>query len=288
MSCPFLKETSIRYCHGSPLRKLIAAGNGTSSICSSPGHVDCAVYRERVAQPQPAAQCPYLHESLAHYCGAASVTRFIPFSQQSGRCGGDGYRFCDLYLSLSRPQIPDPNTVPGDLFYASNHLWLHSGPNGACHVGIDGFFASILGHVDRITIMTTSGVQRPSAVLTVRGIDWPVTFPNALVISGANLYLRSHPERLTADPFGSGWLFEGWESPGANLRHGLIGGKRAVEWMARERLRLDHTIHDLSAQHGYVNDGGSASRDLFAHLGREEILHLLNVFFAPHRLWTDD
>ena len=45
-------------------------------------------------------------------------------------------------------------------------------------------------------------------MLTVRGVDLTLAFPEALPIVAANLRLRASLDRLTADPYGSGWLFE--------------------------------------------------------------------------------
>lgn len=298
MNCPFLKEASVRYCHGSSLRKLIAVEPGANADerCSTAGYLSCPAYREQKPDNSVPDRCPYLQESLAHYCSAAPVRRFLPFTQQAGRCGGDGYRYCELYLAISRPVTPGdcpsvPHVrgipVPADLFYAPNHLWFHAGPNGAIHIGIDAFFASVIGLVTQIAFVSKCGVQRPSAVLTVRGVDWPVSFRHSLMIQSVNVYLRRDPTKLTADPYGAGWLFEGWEVPSGagSITEDLIAGPQAAAWFEYEFERLDHFVHALSP---IANDGGAAADDLIEHLGRDEVLRLFDEFFAPHQTWTEN
>jgi hypothetical protein len=51
---------------------------------------------------------------------------------------------------------------------------------------------------------------------------------------------------LSADPYGSGWLFEGWEIPG-RTRADLIGGDQAQAWLAVERERLTRTMDPAGA-----------------------------------------
>ena len=64
-----------------------------------------------------------------------------------------------------------------------------------------------------------------------------MTFPNPLLIQKVNGCLRSDPQRILADPYGSGWLFAGWELP-ERTRAGLMGGPPAAAWQAEERELL--------------------------------------------------
>ena len=192
-------------------------------------------------------KCPLLDERPVRYCSAASIPHYVPWSEQAGQCGGSGHLYCDLWLSVARPRVPgpgshDPNVngiaVPRDLWYAPNHLWLHNDGH-ACHIGIDGFLARILAKVDTISFVTTSGVHQPSVVLSVCGVDWALVFPNKVMINSVNTYLRHAPERLIADPYGAGWLFEAWPVPSAKdgaeaMESGLIDGEQGFAWMQSE------------------------------------------------------
>ncbi len=110
------------------------------------------------------------------------------------------------------------DSAPAHLLYTANHFWLDAEESGLCHIGIDGFLADVAGNVDGITFVTARGTHCPSLALTVNGVEWPMSFPNPLMIQKVNSRLRSDPARLTADPYGAGWLFEGWEVAGANAR----------------------------------------------------------------------
>ena len=309
MNCPFLKETMVRSCAAAPVRMQIRNSLETLGLekCSTPEYGQCAVYRERAGDAEAAgARCPYLLERLVQFCSVAPVTKFVPYSEASlSRCGSGGHEYCSLYLNFAQPGLANPHAgderdpvvegvrVPRRLFYSPNHMWLDVREDGSCHVGVDGLLARALKSVAGVTYATLKGVKRPSAALTLDGVTWPVTFPNPMLISGANLYLRRHPEKLVEDPYGEGWLFEGWEAPSAKVREGLLNGTQAAAWMAQEVQRLNEFVHACAVRSEQslgplMNDGGAAVAGLAGQLQREELLRLLNEFFAPHAAWAHE
>lgn len=304
MNCPFLKETRVRSCTAAPMRKLIAEDRDATSLelCGTPAHKDCPVFRGRAVECGD-AQCPFLDTQLVQFCSVAPVKKFIPYSESMiSRCGGHSYQYCSLYLALAQPgyahaaagdhrdPVVEGVRVPQRLHYAPNHMWVNVEENGACHIGVDGFLARLLGGLQRISFLTTKGVRRPGVTLTVEGMTWPLMFPNEVLLSGANLYLRSDPARLSTDPYGSGWLFEGWESPGHSVREGLVTGPQAVEWMSQEMERLAEFAHGCSSQvsdglGAVLNDGGAADSGLLKQLGTDDLIRLMNEFFGPQASW---
>jgi len=304
MNCPFLKEAHVRGCAAAPVRKLIveAPEPGLAGICGSGAHTGCRIFQGRDDE-SGAGTCPYLEEQLVQYCAVAPVKKYIPYSESIiSRCGGNNYQYCGLYLALSQPGYAhqtsgdgrDPLVegirVPRNLYYAPNHLWLNVGDNGCCHVGADGFLARLLTSLQRISFVSARGVRRPSVTLTVEGMTWPLMFPNEILISTANVYLRSDPSRLAADPYGAGWLYEGWEAPGGVARQGLMTGGQAADWMAQEVERLGSYVHSCAqasdSELGVVlNDGGTPDASLLGHLPAEEIARLFNEFFSPQVTW---
>jgi glycine cleavage system H lipoate-binding protein len=288
----------VRSCRAAGVRKVII-GNGTPAAgerCTSAKFHECQAFQEARIALASGDKCPLLDERPVRYCSAASIPHYVPWSEQAGQCGGSGHLYCDLWLSVARPRIPghgshDPSVngiaVPRDLWYAPNHLWLHTDGH-ACHIGIDGFLARILAKVDRISFVTTSGVHQPSVVLSVCGVDWALTFPNKVMITGVNTYLRHTPERLITDPYGAGWLFEAWPVPSAKeegglVKSGLISGEQGYSWMKDEVNRIADFVHHLDP--GTLNDGGHPSDDFIQHLSREEVLRLMHQFFASHAAW---
>jgi glycine cleavage system H lipoate-binding protein len=313
MRCPFLREAQVKSCQASSFRKVIprASDSGMNELCSSPAHVRCAVVRSyHEGSPSP-ERCPFLHESLVQYCASAPVPKYVPYSESSiSRCGNDTHLYCELYLSLAAPAggspletVPaagghatvDGIDVPAGLRYAQNHLWLDVSPDGTCHVGVDAFLARVLGECDEVTFLTTRGTVRPSARLSVRGVDLPLLFPKAIRITSANSMLRVHPDRLVSDPYGNGWLFEGTlpeEGPkkpqsGAEPAPSLplLPGPEAAGWIHEEVSRLNHVVHDLASRPDpdglrFMADGGTFAGGLPKHLTREETMRLFDSFFS--------
>jgi glycine cleavage system H lipoate-binding protein len=292
MSCPFLQETRVRSCRAAGFRKPII-GSGPPAAderCTSSKFLECPASQGTPAAFADGDRCPLLDERHVRYCSAASIPHYVPWSEQAGQCGS-GYKFCELWLSVTRPIAPgkgvpvvDGIAVPRDLWYSPNHLWLEN-DGGACHIGIDAFLARVLSSVDRISYVTVSGVHQPGVVLTVSGVDWALVFPNKLMITSVNTYLRHAPQRLIADPYGAGWLFEAWQLPSATsgVSDGLINGEQGLAWVKSEVERLADFVHHLDP--ATWNDGGAPTPDFIRHLSRDEILRLFHTFFAAHATW---
>jgi glycine cleavage system H protein len=296
MKCPFLEDIEVRSCHAAGIRKLIPrAAAAAPEKCSSEEHVRCEVYRARGGAGRGSGRCPYLDDSLVQYCAAAAVRTLVPYSEAVATpCGTGGYRHCELYLQMARPDARageprvDGIRVPECLDYSANHMWLETGEDGACYIGIDGFLARVLGQVERVSFLTAGGNARAAAVLTACGADLQVVFPNAMPIAALNTYLRANPAPLTADPYGAGWLFQARET--GQARAGLIGGGEAKAWMQAEAARM--TEFAYAAQCGThpelgrtAPDGGVFEAGLAGRLGREDVLGLFHRFFSPYASW---
>jgi len=282
MTCPFLREAQVKYCRSAAVRKLIplTLAVQTDEKCGTAQYTSCSAYAARREEDAPAfGPCPYLRESLMQYCGAAPVAKFVPYSESLiSRCGNDSFRYCEVYLGMAHPSVGtqrgDEIAIPAWLRYSPNHMWLDVTDDGVCHAGIDAFLSRALGKVERVSYVWQKGVRRPAAVLTVNGIDLEVTFPNSLMLTGCNLYLRADPSRLATDPYTSGWLFEG--TPLEETARGLMEGEAARHWMQREQARMNEF---LQQQTGCIADGGMFSAGLPRVLEREQALALFHEFF---------
>lgn len=277
MACPYLKEGRAQYCHAAPVQKLILDGPDAAGA----GRCASGDYRQCEYPPKDAPQhdrCPLLEQVHVQYCGASPVTKLVPFSDsQLSSCTSASYRYCDSYRLLARPQL----TVPDSLFHTPNHFWLSPAESGLCHIGVDSFLVDVAGSVDAITFATQRGNTCPAMVLTIDGVDWPMSFPNPLTIHQVNGRVRSDPARLAADPYGAGWLFEGWELPG-RTRAGLIVGAHAADWQTEERERLTRKLQVMG---GSFCDGGVPVRGVARLLPRQQFLCLFQDFFA-RRDWA--
>ena len=282
MTCPFLREAQVKYCRTAAVRKLIplTLAATTDEKCGSAKHASCDVFATHKEDDASASgPCPFLRSSLMQYCGAAPVAKFVPYSESLiSRCGNDSFRYCELYLAMAHPgtggEEVDGTPVPGWLRFSANHMWLDVTEDGVCHAGIDAFLSRALGKVDRVSYVWQKGARRPTAVLTVNGIDLEATFPNELMLTGCNLYLRADPSRLATDPYTAGWLFEG--TPLEETTRGLMDAATAKGWMHREHGRINDF---LQQQTGCSADGGSFAAGLPRLLDREQTLELFHEFF---------
>ena len=297
MKCPFFMETNVLQCRASAFRKMIVHAPGQDGFgrCSSPGFAQCELYGEQPHEDDAVhGSCPFVAESVVQYCSASPVTKFIPYSEASlSRCGTEGFKYCGLYLGMASPGVPDLDPeaepeAPPNLFYSPNHMWIDRTEEGNCHVGVDALLAKALGTAERISFMSTQGVERPAAVLTVNGVDWQMMFPNRIHITAPNYYLRADPAKVAADPYGTGWLFEGTDAPGS--LHGLITGKAAAEWMHEESARLTRAVHEWISMPNadgpqMVADGGNFAPGFAKCMERESLLKLFHNFFSPFANW---
>jgi glycine cleavage system H lipoate-binding protein len=281
MTCPFLREAQVRSCRASAVRKLIplTAPVSRDEKCGSAAHTGCSAWRaQRADGAAETGACAYLRESLMQYCGAAPVARFVPYSESLiSRCGTDSFRYCELFLGMAHPAaagIVDGISLPEWLRYAANHMWLDVTEDGVCHAGIDAFLSRALGPVERVSYVWLKGVRRPAAVLTVNGLDLEVVFPNPLLLTGCNLYLRADPSRLASEPYTGGWLFEGMPLP--ETSRNLLNAAQARPWMEREQRRINEF---LQQQTGCVAYGGLFAGGLPRLLEREQSLALFHEFF---------
>jgi len=282
MTCPFLREAQVKYCRSAAVRKLIplTAAASTDEKCGSAEHTSCAVYAQHKEDDESASgPCPFLRESLMQYCGAAPVAKFVPYSESLiSRCGNDSFRYCEVYLGMAHPDVAvegDGIATPSWLRYSVNHMWLDVTEDGVCHAGIDAFLSRALGKVDRISYVWQKGARRPAAVFTVNGVDLEVAFPNAMMLTGCNLYLRADPARLASDPYTAGWLFEG--TPLQETGRDLMDSQTARDWMHDEQARMNEF---LQQQTGCVADGGTFAAGLARVLDREQMLTLFHEFFC--------
>jgi len=177
------------------------------------------------------------------------------------------------------------------LAHAPNHMWLDQRSDGSWHLGLDAFFADVVGHIDALTLTSRPGLSRPAAMVSVRGVVLPMVFPRPLEIVVLNAALRGDPNRVVRDPYRSGWLYAGriagdeGADGGAERVGGLRSGARCRTWMADERARLDRFVRDQGAggAASCLNDGGAVRMPLAPHLAPDDLLRLFEAFFDGGR-----
>jgi glycine cleavage system H lipoate-binding protein len=320
MRCPFNREATVKSCRASSFRKMIpeAVTDTGHERCSSREYVDCAAFAAKPTGFRAAQRCPFLQETLVAYCSAAAVPKYIPAAEGLlPRCNSERFRYCELYLgeagapgertswavgsgmaATAGPPAPETEgiAVPSRLVYAPNHMWLDVAGDGSCHVGVDEFLARVVGSIERITFVAPRAVDRPTAVLTVNGVDLQMVFPKRLESIAPNAYVRTCPSKVVADPYGAGWLFEATQPPHAwsalepEVEAALIGGDEALRWVHEECDRLAEFVHERvgwprDGAQRLVADGGRVEPGLAPQLGRDDLVNLFNEFFSSHAAW---
>ncbi len=301
MRCPFLREEQVKSCQASPFRKSLARASSSvaSERCSSPDHRSCPMLRQsHEAHPSP-SRCPFLSAALVQFCAACPRPTYVPWSASAEqRCAHEGHRFCSVFLEACGADARRPAAIaadareartdlvagvpmPGWLLYSQSHLWLDAGEDGVGHVGIDAFVAQLLGRVERLAFTAVKGTVRPAVVLTVRGVEVVLCFPEPLPLVAANLRLRACLDRLTADPYASGWLFETRLPPDAAASASLRHGQEAQRWMEAEVGRVRGWIDGHLQKARLAADGGRFSPALLDHLEPDQVERLLDAIFPP-------
>jgi glycine cleavage system H lipoate-binding protein len=182
-------------------------------------------------------------------------------------------------------------------------MWADLDEDGTCHIGVDVFFAKVLGRIERIGYNASSGEHFPSIGLTANGIDLQMTFPRKIAVSTTNSHLRAEPNRIVSDPYTLGWLFEGKPLTAVtnepdqpitkSILHAddLLCGKKAKTWMENEIRRLTELVssqsfgdatHDRSKSKGprLLADGGTFTENIFSQVTREQSIFLFKEFFT--------
>ncbi len=318
MRCPYLREAQVRSCFASEYKKMIVRTIEQSNTerCSTSDWKSCPVAKQHQEKQPNERQCPFLQESLVQFCSTSSVSKYVPYNDATqSQCTNDDHRYCELFVTMKNQEAPehsdlgqghsspgnasssvDSVAVPGHLAFTSNHMWIDISEHRSCHIGIDALLARVLGKIDGISFVTASGTAFPTASLNVRGIDLLMAFPNQIVITGLNTYLRSRPLNVTASPYTLGWFFEGVEikeiaghTP-QKMDNGCLRGEQARDWMTAESQRITNYASERftrarQKEFPTLMDGGIFVEGLVNHLSREEALQLFNEFFSPAAKW---
>jgi glycine cleavage system H lipoate-binding protein len=310
MRCPFLREAQVKYCQGSAIRKMIVRmpNDPGHERCSSKEYKKCPSLKQHHEENPQQARCPFLQESLMQYCAASSITKYVPYSESSIiRCGNDGHRYCDLFLSFATPNttgaskgsaqkdLGDDIRLPVDLAYSTNHMWLDRAEDGTCHIGVDEFLTSIFCKIEAVNFLPSNSSLLPTVVFTVQGVDLQLVFPVPVNVTRMNSYIRADIQKLLSHPYSAGWLYEGTlaernSSESMTPVSPLLRGERAVKWMKGEVDHLSDFIHDQiipdqETGHPMMMDGGVVHPEFIDHLSKQELLQLFNEFFSPYANW---
>lgn len=122
-------------------------------------------------------------------------------------------------------------------YYHLGHSWVRFDHGGRMRIGLDDFAACLFGHLDRIDLPPLGAEIRQDQVGWTIGRDThraAVLAPVTGTVLAVNHPAREHPQLVSEDPYGRGWLFiVEPDLPKRNLRR-LFFGRETIQWIDRE------------------------------------------------------
>lgn len=143
---------------------------------------------------------------------------------------------------------------PPDRLYTDGHLWIQTVRGGHVRAGIDSCAARLLRPVRGVMATHPPGLlQRgdPLCTLVVEGGELPLRSPITGRVCGWNSAIDEHPEVVSSEPYGAGWLAELTVTRPGDL-DGLLSAAaaRQLAGMDARRFRRGIAFHLLSADGG--------------------------------------
>lgn len=190
----------------------------------------------------------------------------------------------------SRPEhsgpMPSGHIIefPDDRHYSSGHLWVQEcGDDGEeLRIGIDGFASELVG---RCLAVRCGNIPRQ---LEHGGPVFEIDLPEGTLLMGApcecqlvrgNSALAQHPEQVTADPYGDGWIAHIISSDG-EVADNFLSPENA-----RDQARMDlrgfrrraalYLLTDTLEVGACLPDGGAVLTDMRQLLGGARYLQLI-------------
>ncbi len=303
MRCPYLREAQVKWCRAGPIWKQIVrhVGMALHERCTSGEWMTCPTAKALHEDCPSLTHCPFLQETLAQYCSAFGISKFIPYNEVTpSRCSTGNHSYCQVFLASSsvqastQPARSSRFAVPQEknIFFTPNHMWMHVEDGGSVHIGVDAMLAGILGKVSGVSFITSSSVCYPAALLSFGGTRVRLTFPLKIRQTGTNGSVVSHPQLVTTYPYSRGWLFEGSHQDAGGIRGGLLPAEglmrqdHAEQWIADEQQSLQQYVRDelvsMSATKMLrMMDGGILRNDWISFLSKKKMAILFYEFFSP-------
>jgi len=172
--------------------------------------------------------------------------------------------------------------VPEHLRFHQGHAWaLGESPN-LVRAGIDDFAAKLIGEADEVNLpQRGQWIRQGQRVWSFRvnGELVEMVSPIEGTVNDVNDEVVRHPETLTSDPYGNGWLMT-VESPDAktNFRN-LMSGSMARNLIADSAKKLAAYIPATSGNLALAQDGGKAHNEIAQHLPAGKYIEITKEFF---------
>ncbi|GAB6904974.1 conserved hypothetical protein [Desulfosarcina cetonica] len=247
------------------LRKL-ARENRQSSTPPTGGRARIVYWADKLKE-LPAHRRPCVHSLKRRIAFRPCTNDYL-----CGTCEFDQY-FQDQFLvhAMLKPvdmQTIDGFRIPQGIYLHRGHAWMAMAPDGQVRIGLDDFAARLLGTMARIELPLlgkTLQQDRPGITFHRGGLKAGLLSPVSGVVTASNPEVGHHPQSLTDDPYGRGWLLMAQPT---NLREALrrlkIGDEEVTAFIEDEITGLHQALEPHLGP--LAADGGQLCDDLLGRL----------------------
>ena len=164
--------------------------------------------------------------------------------------------------------------VPEGVHLSNQHTWVKPDPMGGLEIGADALIPRAVGAVRRIILPKVGDLMTAGQPLfRLEDNGCAVTIPSAVTgrVMAVNSRLADHPELLSSDPYGSGWICYLGPTRVEEAAPSVRFGEQAAMWLENEFARFREfifaqTLPDLAL--GVTSqDGGVPAVGCLAELG---------------------
>jgi len=140
---------------------------------------------------------------------------------------------------LRGPELDSWCRPPAGVQLSPQHAWLKPDPTGGLEIGADALIAHAIGAARRVILprvgdQVTAGQPLFRLERDGRGIIIPSAVTGRVM--AVNSRLADHPELLSSDPYGRGWVC--YLTPTEEHPVALRFGEKATLWLANEFVRF--------------------------------------------------
>lgn len=191
-------------------------------------------------------------------------------------------------FSVAETPSPEPITapvvagvqLPEHLHYHLGHTWAVPEGSHRFRVGIDEFAARLLGAVTKVdTPMRGRWFGQGERGWTLHAGDRQASLPAPVEgeVVEVNQEALAHPEKVSSDPYGEGWLLVvRTADPALSLRN-LLSGAVARHWMEEAVTELRQVFSPAAVP--TAADGGLLASGIAARVDLEQWEQLKTRFF---------
>ena len=172
--------------------------------------------------------------------------------------------------------------IPEHLYFHLGHSWALTESPFMVRVGIDDFAAKLIGEAQAVTLpQRGQWIRQGQNVFSFRVNDQLVHMVSPIegTVNDVNDELMRHPNTLTAEPYGAGWLLT-VNSPdcATNLRN-LLTSKMARGLMLDNAKKLATYLGDCHLTTALAQDGGTAHGEIAKLLPQDKYVEITKEFF---------